>query len=122
MENATATELYTQAHQEWREVVELGLHGSEDIVYGIMPLLANALSLDPDHLPSLDLLSDMLLEVGAYEEAFEFVEKMFGLAPDNPAHRKKLTLLANDADTRRHAVRTYLHQKRLQLARDIASR
>ena len=69
MENATAAELYTQAYRQWREVVELDLQDSEDIVYGIMPLLIQGLGLDPDHLPSLDLLSDMLMEIGAYDEA-----------------------------------------------------
>ncbi|MCK7582469.1 MAG: hypothetical protein MZV65_47405 [Chromatiales bacterium] len=38
-ENATAAELYTQAYRQWREAVELDLQDSEDIVYGIMPLL-----------------------------------------------------------------------------------
>lgn len=122
MGNATAAELYMQAHQQWREVVELGLHDSEDIVYGIMPLLARALSLDPDHLPSLDLLSDLLMEAGAYEEAAECVEKMLGLAPHDVDHRKKLTALASADENQRRAVRAYLHQKRLQLTKRIANR
>lgn len=120
MENATATQLHMRAYQEWREVVELDLHNSEDIVYGIMPLLANALSQDPDHLPSLDLMSDMLLEIGACEEAFEFMEKMLSLAQDHPAYRSKLALLDSDPKTQRHVIRVYLHQKRLQLTRDLA--
>lgn len=115
METATAAELYTQACQQWWEVVELGLHDSEDVVYGITPLLARALSLDPDHLPALDLLSDMLMEVGAYEEAAEFVEKMLSLAPDSSAYRKKLTALASSGENLRRTVRVYLHQKRQQL-------
>ncbi|MFO1371994.1 MAG: hypothetical protein U1F42_06235 [Candidatus Competibacteraceae bacterium] len=115
METTTATALYSQAHQQWREVVELGLHDSEDVVYGIIPLLARALSLDPDHLPSLDLLSDLLMEVGAYEEAAEFAEKMLSLAPANPTYRKKVTVLAGHDENRRRVVRAYLHQKRLQL-------
>lgn len=115
METATVAELYAQAHQQWQEVVELGLHDSEAIVYGITPLLARALSVDPDHLPALDLLSDMLMEVGAYEEAAEFVEKMLSLTPDNSAYRKKFTALASSEGNRRRTVRVYLHQKRQQL-------
>ncbi|HHW77414.1 MAG TPA: hypothetical protein GX399_10390 [Xanthomonadaceae bacterium] len=121
MENPTAIELYAQAHRQWREVVELDLHDSEDIVYGIMPLLVRGLSLAPDHLPSLDLLSDMLMEIGACEEAVEFVEKMLELAPDDADYRKKLTALASDEDNRRRVVRVYLHQKRLRLAKDVAA-
>lgn len=120
MENASADELYSQARREWREVVELGLHDSEDIVYGIMPLLARGLGLDSDHLPSLDLLSDMLMEVGAYDEAVEFAEKMRDLAPDQTDSRQKLAALASDQSDRRRVVRAYLHQKRLRLTREAA--
>jgi len=122
VENATADELYTQAHQQWREVVELGLHDSEDIVYGIMPLLVQGLGLDADHLPSLDLLSDMLMEIGAYDEAVEFAERMRDLAPDHADYRQKLAALADGESNRRRVVRVYLHQKRLQLTKDVASR
>ncbi len=115
MEHATAAELQMRAYQQWREVVELGLHDYEDLVYGIMPLLIEALNLDPDHLPSLDLMSDMLMEVGAYEEATELVEKMLGLTPDDTDYRKKLTVLVSDAAQQRRVVRAYLHQKRLRL-------
>ncbi|MFO7640991.1 MAG: hypothetical protein R6X17_06910 [Candidatus Competibacteraceae bacterium] len=115
MEHATATELYTRAYQQWREVVELGLHDSEDLVYGIMPLLVEALNLDPDHLPSLDLTSDMLMEVGAYEEAIELVEKILSLTPDDADSRKKLTALVSNAEQQRRVVRAYLHQKRQRL-------
>lgn len=118
MENASADELYSQAHREWREIVELGLHGSEDIVYGIMPLLVQGLGLDSDHLPSLDLLSDMLMEIGAYDEAVEFAEKMRDLAPDHTDSRQKLAALASDQSNRRRVVRAYLHQKRLRLTRE----
>jgi tetratricopeptide (TPR) repeat protein len=115
MEHATATELYARACQQWREVVELGLHDSEDLVYGIMPLLVEALNLDPDHLASLDLMSDMLMEVGAYEEATELVEKILSLTPDNADSRKKLTALVSNVDQQRRVVRAYLHQKRQRL-------
>ncbi len=115
MEHATAAELYARAYQQWREVVELGLHDSEDLVYGIMPLLVEALNLDPDHLPSLDLTSDMLMEVGAYEEAIELVEKMLSLLPDDADSRKKLTVLASDVEQQRRVIRAYLHHKRLRL-------
>ena len=98
-----------------RRRMSIGLHDSEDVVYGITPLLARALSLGPDQLPSLDLLSDMLMEVGAYEEAAEFVEKIMSLAPDNSAYRKKLTALASSEGNRRRTVRVYLHQKRQHL-------
>lgn len=122
MENATAADLYAQAHRQWREVVELGLHDSEDIVYGIMPLLVQGLGLDPDHAPSLDLLSDMLMEIGAYDEAVEFAEKMLDLVPDDADYRQKLAVLADGADNRRRVVRAYLHQKRLRLTKGAAGR
>ena len=87
MDNATAAELWARARLQWREAVELGLHDSEDIVYGILPLLVQGLREDPDHLPSLDLLSDMLMEIGAYEEAVEFAEKVLDLDRSELADR-----------------------------------
>jgi tetratricopeptide (TPR) repeat protein len=120
MKNVTVAELYTQVHQQWREAVELGLHDSEDIVYGIVPLLVQGLSLDPDHLPSLDLLSDMLMEIGAYDEAIEFVERMRDLAPDDSDYQQKLAVLAGDESNRRRIVRAYLHRKR-RLTTDTAN-
>jgi|GEM_PF-1244485 tetratricopeptide (TPR) repeat protein len=122
MEHATATELYARAYQQWREVVELGLHDSEDLVYGIMPLLVEALNLDPDHPPSLDLMSDMLMEVGAYEEAVELVEKMLSLTPDEADYRKKLTVLMSPPEQQRRVARAYLHQKRQRLIHGAAPR
>lgn len=117
MENVTAIDLYQQACQQWREAIELDLHSSEDIVDGIMPLLARSLTLDPDHLPSLDLLSDMLMEVGAYDEAVEFAEKLCDLVPQQADYQEKLAVLDNDDVSARHrAIRAYLRQKRQRLA------
>lgn len=120
MENATAADLYALACQQWREAVELDLQGSEDIVYGLMPLLVQGLNLEPDHLPSLDLLSDMLMEIGAYDEAIEFVERMRDLAPDDSDYQQKLAVLAGDESNRRRIVRAYLHRKR-RLTTDTAN-
>jgi len=122
LEHATAAEFHARAYQQWREAVELGLHGSEDIVCGIVPLLVEGLDLDPEHLPSLDLLSDMLMEIGDYEEAVELVEKMLDLEPSDADYMRKRAVLADDIDNRRRVVRTYLHQKRSRLAREIAGR
>ncbi|MCB1776358.1 MAG: tetratricopeptide repeat protein [Candidatus Competibacteraceae bacterium] len=117
MENAAAVELYTEARRQWREAVELGLYASEDIVYGIMPLLVKALSLDPNDLPTLDLLSDLLMEIGAYDEALELVDKMPDLAPDHNGYRQKLNVLVSEEQNQRRQIRAYLHQKRQQLTR-----
>ena len=122
MENATAADLYALACQQWREAVELDLQGSEDIVYGLMPLLVQGLNLEPDHLPSLDLLSDMLMEIGAYDEAIEFAERMHDLAPEEADYLQKLTALTSEDNHRRRAVRAYLHQKRQRLAKRVTSR
>ncbi|MFZ1493250.1 MAG: hypothetical protein WAU60_07515 [Candidatus Competibacter denitrificans] len=115
MEYATATDLYAQANQQWREAIELDLHGSEDIVYAIMPLLAQSLSLEPDYLPSLDLLSDMLMEIGAYDEALEFAERLHDLAPDETDYDHKLAALVGEENHRRRLIRAYLRQKRQRL-------
>ena len=122
MKNSTADELHAQAAQQRREIVELGLHDAEDLVYGIMPLLVRALDLDPNHLPSLDLLSDLLMEIDACEEALELAEKLLVLAPDSADGRKKLAALVSDEENRRRLVRAYLHQKRLQLTRGSTHR
>ena len=118
MEHATATDLYTQADQQWREAVELDLQSSEDIVYAIMPLLAQSLNLEPDYLPSLDLLSDMLMEVGAYDEAVEFAERLHDLAPNEADYERKMTALTGEEQHRRRLVRAYLRQKRQRLTGD----
>lgn len=120
MENATASELFTKARQQWRDAVELGLHDSEDIVSGILPLLVQGLRSDPDHWPSLDLLSDMLMEIGAYDEAVEFAEKMRDLRPEDADFQRKFSALAEETGNRRRAIRAYLHQKRLRLMKDDA--
>lgn len=117
MENAAAVELYTEALKQWREAVELDLHASEDIVYGIMPLLVKALGIDPDDLPTLDLLSDLLMEIGVYDEALELAEKMLSLMPENDVYRQKLNALTSEEQSQRRQVRAYLHQKRQQLTR-----
>lgn len=120
METATSTALYEQAKQQWEEVVDLGLHGSEDIVYGIMPLLVKGLEFDPHHLPSLDLLSDLLMEIGACDEALEVAEKLCDLAPDELDYQQKRVILANEDPQRRRTVRAYLRQKRQRLIHDHA--
>lgn len=120
METATSTALYEQAKHQWEEAVDLGLHGSEDIVYGIIPLLVKGLELDPDHLPSLDLLSDLLMEIGAYDEALEFAEKLCDVVPDESDYQQKRAVLADDDSNRRRAVRAYLRQKRQRLIHDHA--
>jgi len=118
MENAAAVEFYTEALRQWREAVELDLYASEDIVYGIMPLLVKALDLDSDHWPALDLLSDLLMEIGVYDEAIELVEKMRDLTPENDACQQKMNaLLVSEEQNQRRRVRAYLHQKRQQLTR-----
>ncbi|MCP5195642.1 MAG: hypothetical protein H6974_02445 [Gammaproteobacteria bacterium] len=117
MENAATVDLYTQALRQWREAVELDLYASEDIVYGIMPLLVKILSLDADDLLALDLLSDLLMEIGAYDEAVELVEKMLDLAPDDDHYRQKLNMLVSEEQNQRRQIRAYLHQKRQQLTR-----
>lgn len=118
VDSATAVQLWDKARQQWREAVELGLHDSEDIVYGILPLLVQGLRQDSDHLPSLDLLSDMLMEIGAYEEAVEFVEKMCDLVPDDADCQRKWSALTGEENNRRRAIRVYLHQKRVRLTKN----
>lgn len=86
-------------------------------MYGIMPLLVKALGLDPDCLPALDLLSDLLMEIAVYDEALELVEKMLGLAPDHDPYRQKLNALVSEEQNQRRQIRAYLHQKRQQLTR-----
>lgn len=115
MEYATATDLYAQAQQQWQEAIELDLHESEDIVYAIMPLLAQSLNLEPDYAPSLDLLSDILMEIGAYDEALEFAERLHDLALDQPDYDQKLAALTAEQQHRRRLSRAYLRQKRQRL-------
>jgi tetratricopeptide (TPR) repeat protein len=52
-----------------------------------------ALALDPDHAPTLGILGDAALELGNYDEAFEYYQKMMDSRPDLSSYSRGAYLL-----------------------------
>ncbi len=84
---------YQQARQRWVEVLGLSLYDDKKIIVGITPLLESALRINPNHIPSLSLLSELFIMLEAYEEAKGLASKLQALEPANEIHAKKQQLL-----------------------------
>jgi hypothetical protein len=77
---------------------------------GILPDVRAALKVDPRHVASLVLLSELLMELGSCDEAAEVVATLMEIEPGVSAHRRKHALL----QTRdRNAIRDYVESERL---------
>ncbi|MBD2019952.1 hypothetical protein H6F43_07090 [Leptolyngbya sp. FACHB-36] len=88
-----AESLYQHAQQQWAEAIDLSLYDDEEIILGTTPLLESALNSDPNHVPSLTLLSELLIMLKAYEEAKDLVYKLRAIEPENEIHSTKQQLL-----------------------------
>lgn len=91
--SSAAETLYQQAQQRWAEVVDLAVYDDEEVILGTAPLLESALSSDPHHIPSLTLLSELLMMLGAYEEAKDVVRRLREIEPEDEVHQTKQQLL-----------------------------
>ena len=78
-------------------------------------LLQKARRQNPRHIPSLVLLSDVLMALGADKKALEVVDLLIALQPRNQTHAQKKALLhrcqaKRNADNR-EAVREFIETR-----------
>jgi tetratricopeptide (TPR) repeat protein len=84
-----AESLYQQARQRCTEAIKLSVYDDREVILGITPPLESALRSNPTHIPSLSLLSELLIMLKAYEEAKSLVRKLREIEPDNDVHQTK---------------------------------
>ena len=101
----SADDLYNEARARMAEIIELSVYDDPDAITPVAGLLESARELDPKHVKSLVLLSDILLEIGAMREALEVIETLIELEPSNPSHAKKKALAENRLKDRSKATR-----------------
>ncbi|MBX2862155.1 MAG: tetratricopeptide repeat protein [Leptolyngbyaceae cyanobacterium MAG.088] len=111
----SANHLYLEARSLWTKVVNLNIYDSEDMLASVARLLQQARQQNPRHIPSLVLLSDVLMALGADGKALEVVDSLIALQPDNQTHTKKQILLhqlqASPTDDNREAVRDFVEAR-----------
>jgi hypothetical protein len=108
----SADDLYQEARDRWAKVVDLGVYDDERVIYGVTPLLEKALRQNPQHVKSLALLSDLLMQMGADDEASGLLTKLRELEPDAKAHQEKAAFLRKKrTKERRDEIRHYLARK-----------
>lgn len=92
-ETLSADQLYLEARGLWVKAVKRCIYDSEDIICRVMALLERARQQNPRHVRSLVLLSDLLMQLGAADEAMELVNLLLRLQPNHPTHLRKKALL-----------------------------
>ncbi len=92
-ETLSADQLYLEARGLWVKAVKRCIYDSEDIICRVMDLLERARQQNPRHVRALVLLSDLLMQLGAADEAMEVVSLLLRLQPNNKTHRRKKALL-----------------------------
>ena len=110
--NRSADHLYLKARTLWTKVVSLSIYDSEDMLYSVADLLQKARQQNARHVPSLVLLSDVLMVLGTEKKAMEVVNALIRLEPHNQTHAQKKVLLqqleAKRSDDNRDAVRDFV--------------
>ncbi len=111
----SADHLYLEARTLLSKVVSLGIYDSEDMLGSVAKLLQKARQQNPRHVPSLVLLSDVFMAMGADKKALDIVESLIALEPHNQTHvRKKILLMqlqAQHNDENREAVRAFVEAR-----------
>jgi len=108
----SAEELYQEARDRWAKAVDLGVYDDERVIYGVTPILEQALRQNPQNVKSLALLSDLLMQMGADEEASRLLTKLREVEPDAEAHQEKAALLQKKrSKERRDEIGHYLAMK-----------
>jgi hypothetical protein len=108
----SAEELYQEARERWAKVVDLGLYDDQKAIYTVTPILEKALRQDPKHIKSLALLSDLVMEMGAYADATEMVANLLVLEPAGKVHQDKWSLLERkNSKEKRDAIRDHLETR-----------
>jgi cytochrome c-type biogenesis protein CcmH/NrfG len=111
-QDKSANELYQLARGRWAEILDLSLYDDTKTIFTVTPILAKALRQDPNHVKSLALMSDLLMEVGANAEAAELVARALRLEPGAKRHEDKAALLQKKPSKEsRDEIRSYLAMK-----------
>lgn len=104
-----------EARALWAKVVNLSIYDNEDMLRSVVRLLEKARQKNANHVPSLVLLSDLLMQLDADGEAMQAVEALLTLEPDNQTHARKKVLIqqlrTDRSDSNRHAVREYVEAR-----------
>lgn len=113
--NRSADSLYMEARARWSKVVNLNIYDNEDMLRSVVRLLEKARRQNANHVPSLVLLSDLLMQLNADGEAMQVVESLLALEPGNQTHVRKKDLIqqlhTDRSDSNRHAVREYVEAR-----------
>lgn len=111
----SAEQLYKDARIRWAKAVRSGIYDNEDMIYRSIGLLEQARQQNPNHVNSLVLLSDLLMELGAVDEAIDTVDSLLSLEPNNRTHRRKQQLLrqvqSNPDDANHEAMRDFVEAR-----------
>ncbi|MEO0869256.1 MAG: tetratricopeptide repeat protein [Cyanobacteria bacterium J06642_11] len=111
----SADQLYKDARIRWSKAVKCGIYDNEDMICRVIALLEQARQQKSDHVRSLVLLSDLLMELGVADEAMDIVEVLLSLDPGNRTNRRKLQLLqqmqSNPNDDNREAMRDFVEAR-----------
>ena len=104
-----------EARALWAKVVNLSIYDNEDMLRSVVRLLEKARQKNANHVPSLVLLSDLLMQLDADAEAMQVVDALLVLEPDNQTHVRKKILIQqlriDRNDSNLHAVREYVEAR-----------
>ena len=111
----TADQLYKDARIRWAKAVRCCIYDNEDMICRVMSLLEQARQENPNHVRTLVLLSDLLMELGVEEEAMDVVDTLLSLEPSNRTHMRKKQLLrqvqARPNEDNREAMRDFVEAR-----------
>ncbi len=113
--NRSADHLYLEARSRWTKIVSLSIYDSEDMLRSVARLLQKARQQNSRHVPSLVLLSDVLMALGAERNAMEVIDSLIAIDPGNETHVQKKLLLnqlqGHRTDTNLNAVREFVEAR-----------
>lgn len=112
---SSADALYKDARIRWAKAIKCCIYDNEDMICRVMGLLEQARQQDPNHVRTLVLLSDLLMELGVAEEAMDVVDALLSLEPNNRTHIRKKQLLrqmqARPNEDSREAMRDFVEAR-----------
>lgn len=90
---ASASDLYARARSRWVSDLDLSLYEVDEGVFDVIADLEAAVRQDPGHVPALTLLSRLVMQVGAWDDAREYVVALIRAEPGEAKHRTQLRLI-----------------------------
>lgn len=111
----SSDQLYRDARIRWAKAVKCCIYDNEDMIGRVMGLLDQARQQNPNHVKTLVLLSDLLMELGVDEEAMDVVDSLLSLEPNNRTHLRKKQLLSQvqsqPTEENRQAMRDFIEAR-----------